>query len=158
VAQALGARGQVQVLPAAARSAAARCRWTAAQRLHGHRRTGRRQARGRLPERLAEALRALPIPVIGRIEDGQLRLDLRCLDGAVSAFLASFLSIFLSDAALAAAAGFIGAPPACEAAWAGMAALTTNPATRADNSLFMNGISVRVCRAAPVGAGAIVRR
>ena len=37
---------------------------------------------GRLPERLAEALRALPVPVIGRIEDGQLRLDLRCLDGA----------------------------------------------------------------------------
>ncbi len=36
---------------------------------------------GRLPERLAEALRALPVPVVGRIEDGQLRLDLRCLDG-----------------------------------------------------------------------------
>jgi L-seryl-tRNA(Ser) seleniumtransferase len=35
---------------------------------------------GRLPERLAEAFRALPVPVIGRIEDGQLRLDLRCLD------------------------------------------------------------------------------
>jgi len=37
---------------------------------------------GRLPERLAEALRGLPVPVIGRIEDGQLRLDVRCLDGA----------------------------------------------------------------------------
>jgi len=42
---------------------------------------GARRA-GRLPERLAEALRALPVPVIGRIEDGQLRLDMRCLDGA----------------------------------------------------------------------------
>jgi len=31
---------------------------------------------------LAEALRQLPLPVIGRIEDGQVRLDLRCLDGA----------------------------------------------------------------------------
>ena len=39
---------------------------------------------GSLPERLAEALRALPIPVIGRIEDGQVRLDLRCLDGAAA--------------------------------------------------------------------------
>jgi L-seryl-tRNA(Ser) seleniumtransferase len=39
---------------------------------------------GRLPERLAEALRGLPVPVIGRIEEGQLRLDLRCLDGAAA--------------------------------------------------------------------------
>ena len=39
---------------------------------------------GRLPERLAEALRALPVPVIGRIEEGQVRLDLRCLDGAAA--------------------------------------------------------------------------
>jgi L-seryl-tRNA(Ser) seleniumtransferase len=39
---------------------------------------------GALPDRLAEALRALPIPVIGRIEDGQVRLDLRCLDGAAA--------------------------------------------------------------------------
>ena len=34
---------------------------------------------GRHPERLAEALRALPVPVIGRIEDGRVVLDLRCL-------------------------------------------------------------------------------
>jgi L-seryl-tRNA(Ser) seleniumtransferase len=44
---------------------------------------GARRA-GRLPERLAEALRALPVPVVGRIEDGQLRLDMRCLDGAAA--------------------------------------------------------------------------
>jgi L-seryl-tRNA(Ser) seleniumtransferase len=45
---------------------------------------------GRWPERLAQALRTLPIPVIGHIEDGKVRLDLRCLDGAASeaAFLA----------------------------------------------------------------------
>jgi L-seryl-tRNA(Ser) seleniumtransferase len=37
---------------------------------------------GSYPDRLAAALRALPQPVIGRIQDGQVRLDLRCLDGA----------------------------------------------------------------------------
>ena len=36
---------------------------------------------GSFPERLAASFRALPIPVLGRVEDGQLRLDLRCLDG-----------------------------------------------------------------------------
>jgi L-seryl-tRNA(Ser) seleniumtransferase len=35
---------------------------------------------GSFPERLAAALRELPTPVIGRVQDGQLRLDLRCLD------------------------------------------------------------------------------
>jgi L-seryl-tRNA(Ser) seleniumtransferase len=35
---------------------------------------------GGYPEKLAAAFRALPLPVIGRIEDGELRLDLRCLD------------------------------------------------------------------------------
>jgi L-seryl-tRNA(Ser) seleniumtransferase len=50
---------------------------------------------GKLPERLAEALRALPIPVIGRIEDGQVRLDLRCLDGdsAEQAFTAQLTGL-----------------------------------------------------------------
>jgi L-seryl-tRNA(Ser) seleniumtransferase len=45
---------------------------------------------GRWPERLAAALRGLPVPVIGRIEDGQVRLDLRGLDGpeAEQAFVA----------------------------------------------------------------------
>lgn len=37
---------------------------------------------GTFCKRVAHALRGLPIPVIGRIEDGQVKLDLRCLDGA----------------------------------------------------------------------------
>ncbi len=40
-----------------------------------------RKGAGRRLELLASALRALPIPVIGRIRDGELVLDLRCLDG-----------------------------------------------------------------------------
>ncbi len=36
---------------------------------------------GSFPDRMAAALRALPQPVIGRIQDAQLRLDMRCLDG-----------------------------------------------------------------------------
>jgi L-seryl-tRNA(Ser) seleniumtransferase len=45
--------------------------------------TGAKRA-GSFPDRLADALRALPMPVIGRIEDGELRLDMRCLDQADS--------------------------------------------------------------------------
>jgi len=37
---------------------------------------------GAFPERMAQRLREQPIPIIGRIEEGELRLDLRCLDGA----------------------------------------------------------------------------
>jgi L-seryl-tRNA(Ser) seleniumtransferase len=50
---------------------------------------------GGFPERLAAALRSLPTPVIGRIEDGELRLDLRCLDAgsAEDAFVAQLPSL-----------------------------------------------------------------
>ena len=37
---------------------------------------------GSFPDRLAAALRGLPRPVIGRVVEGQLRLDMRCLEGA----------------------------------------------------------------------------
>jgi L-seryl-tRNA(Ser) seleniumtransferase len=40
------------------------------------------KGRGTFCKRVADTLRSLPIPVIGRIEDGQVKLDLRCLDGA----------------------------------------------------------------------------
>jgi L-seryl-tRNA(Ser) seleniumtransferase len=39
-----------------------------------------KRAGGAALARLAAAFRALPIPVIGRIEDGRLRFDLRCLE------------------------------------------------------------------------------
>ncbi|MBK6864246.1 MAG: L-seryl-tRNA(Sec) selenium transferase [Ideonella sp.] len=52
---------------------------------------GSRRAGG-LPDRLAAALRALPVPVIGRVEDGELRLDMRCLEpGAQEAAFAAQL-------------------------------------------------------------------
>ena len=41
---------------------------------------GGRRASGRRVEELATALRALPLPVVGRIREGALVLDLRCLD------------------------------------------------------------------------------
>lgn len=37
-------------------------------------------AGGRAPERLAARFRALPLPVVGRVADGALVFDLRCLD------------------------------------------------------------------------------
>lgn len=39
-----------------------------------------KDGRGRTLEKLAESWRALPVPVIGRLQDGKLWLDLRCLD------------------------------------------------------------------------------
>ena len=46
---------------------------------------------GEAPEKLAARLRALPLPVIGRIREGALLLDLRCLpdDGALLGALAA---------------------------------------------------------------------
>jgi L-seryl-tRNA(Ser) seleniumtransferase len=41
---------------------------------------GARKGSGRHLESLASAFRALPVPVIGRIKDGEFILDLRCLD------------------------------------------------------------------------------
>jgi L-seryl-tRNA(Ser) seleniumtransferase len=38
------------------------------------------RAQGRALNRLAQAFRELPVPVIGRLEDGALRFDLRCLE------------------------------------------------------------------------------
>jgi L-seryl-tRNA(Ser) seleniumtransferase len=38
------------------------------------------KAKGRALNRLAQAFRELPIPVIGRLEEGALRFDLRCLE------------------------------------------------------------------------------
>ncbi|MBN8507377.1 MAG: hypothetical protein J0L57_02080, partial [Burkholderiales bacterium] len=45
---------------------------------------GRRKGAGRALDALAEALRALPTPVIGRIAEDRLLLDLRCLEQPAS--------------------------------------------------------------------------
>jgi len=49
---------------------------------------------GRALERVATALRRLPVPVIGRIEDGAQILDLRCLEDE-AAFTANFAALDL---------------------------------------------------------------
>jgi L-seryl-tRNA(Ser) seleniumtransferase len=56
---------------------------------------GKRGA-GRALTRLADALRALPMPVIGRIEDQALILDLRCLEDE-SGFVANLSGLDLYD-------------------------------------------------------------
>ena len=83
VALALGAQARVQVLPCKSQIGSgslpvdrlpSACIAIAAP-------AGAKRA-GSFPDRLAKALRELPQPVIGRIEDAQLKLDVRCLDGA----------------------------------------------------------------------------
>ncbi|WP_296713724.1 L-seryl-tRNA(Sec) selenium transferase [Rhodoblastus sp.] len=56
-----------------------------------------REKSGRALDRLANALRALPMPVIGRISDGALLLDLRCLEDEAG-FLESLDALEPSDA------------------------------------------------------------
>jgi len=51
---------------------------------------------GRALDRLAAAFRRLPVPVIGRIEDGAQILDLRCLEDE-AAFMANFAALDLGD-------------------------------------------------------------
>ncbi len=90
MALALGARAQVQVLPCRSQIGSgslpvdrlpSACLALSAP-------AGAKRAGG-LPDRLGAALRGLPVPVIGRIEDGLVKLDVRCLDGAQAE--ASFL-------------------------------------------------------------------
>lgn len=60
--------------------------------------TGKRGG-GKAVERLAAALRALPVPVIGRISEGAVWLDLRCLEEGDEARFLAQLSELKGDAA-----------------------------------------------------------
>ena len=55
------------------------------------------RVRGRAIETLAARLRALPVPVIGRIRDGALLLDLRCLEDETT-FLDNLADLAAADA------------------------------------------------------------
>jgi L-seryl-tRNA(Ser) seleniumtransferase len=48
---------------------------------------------GSFPEKLAAKLREIPVPVIGRIEDGQLKLDVRCLEPQDEAVLTTQMAV-----------------------------------------------------------------
>jgi L-seryl-tRNA(Ser) seleniumtransferase len=61
-------------------------------------------------ERLAAALRRLPTPVIGRIDDGSVVLDLRCLEDG-EAFAANLSFLRLDDDAGPAARATPGGGP-----------------------------------------------
>jgi L-seryl-tRNA(Ser) seleniumtransferase len=52
---------------------------------------------GAAVEHMAAAFRALPVPVVGRIEDGCLKFDLRCLDDE-AAFLGQLAQLALGTA------------------------------------------------------------
>ncbi len=91
VAQALGTRASVQVLPCRSQIGSGSLpvdRLPSACLALGAPAAAKRP--GGLPDRLAAALRGLPVPVIGRVEEGQVKLDLRCLDGGQAE--ATFLS------------------------------------------------------------------
>jgi L-seryl-tRNA(Ser) seleniumtransferase len=99
LAHALGERAQVQVLPCRSQIGSGSLpvdRLPSVCLALGAPAAAKRA--GRLPERLATALRDLPIPVIGRIEDQQVRLDLRGLDGpeAEQAFVAQLTQLALA--------------------------------------------------------------
>ena len=82
VAQALGAQASVQVLPCKSQIGSGSLpvdRLPSACIAIGAPQGAKRA--GSFPDRLAALLRALPRPVIGRVVEGQLRLDMRCLDG-----------------------------------------------------------------------------
>jgi L-seryl-tRNA(Ser) seleniumtransferase len=51
---------------------------------------------GRLLSMLSMALRRLPVPVVGRIENGALILDLRCLDDE-AAFIANLAALDVAE-------------------------------------------------------------
>ena len=57
-----------------------------------------REASGRALAALAAALRALPVPVIGRIEEQALVLDLRCLEDEAG-FVANLAQLDLDGGA-----------------------------------------------------------
>ena len=54
------------------------------------------KGRGRALSALSIALRRLPIPVVGRIDDNALILDLRCLDDE-EAFIANLAALELME-------------------------------------------------------------
>jgi L-seryl-tRNA(Ser) seleniumtransferase len=60
-----------------------------------------RRGQGRALSALAAALRRLPVPVIGRTEDGRLVLDVRCLDD-LERFLAQLPKLALEETGAAA--------------------------------------------------------
>ena len=105
---------------ARARSARARCRSRRCRAPASPSRPSDRKGAGRRLEALARRFRGLPVPVIGRIKDGALILDLRCLDDEAG-FLAQLAQLQLAARAIggcamlrrssASAAAAAGAPP-----------------------------------------------
>jgi L-seryl-tRNA(Ser) seleniumtransferase len=57
--------------------------------------TPRGKNRNSAAERLSNAFRALPVPVVGRVKDGAFIIDLRCLDDEVG-FVAQLIQLKLN--------------------------------------------------------------